>query len=187
MKLSIQIIIAASAVVGAGGGAGLRLLAATDRQPADLKGDAGPHAPGADAKVSDERQKVTVAEKKKDAAKKQNHADGEKAEAADYFKFSRQFVTPVVEDGEPAALIILDVMIELAPGASEAIYADEPKLRDAVLKALLAQSANGDLRQMLTAPERLEKTRAAVFESVRKVIGEEARAVLLTDVGYQPF
>jgi hypothetical protein len=192
MKLSPVIIIAAAALAGAGGGAGLRFVAgggANSKAPEEAGAET--HAAATDVKkkeaAPDEQHDK---EKKKAGGKaggKAGDKHGEKAGEAAYFKFSRQFVAPIVSGGAPKAMIILDVMIELAPDADDAIYADEPKLRDAVLKALLVQSANGELPEMLTDPNLLEKTRAVVLANVREVIGEDARSVLLMDVGYQPF
>lgn len=190
MKLSPVIIIAAAALVGAGGGAGLRAVTAGGATPeaADAHGaESSAPAVAAEPEKKDHAAADKHDKEKKKAGKKGGDKHGEKAGEAVYFKFSRQFVAPIVTGGEPKAMMILDVMIELAPGADDAIYADEPKLRDAVLKALLAQSANGDLPRMLADPELLETTRGAVLANVREIIGEDARSVLLMDVGYQPF
>lgn len=178
MQRALLIVIGASAAVGLAGGAGIRLVAPD-----------GQSAPASEAASEAVESRPTAASghASKSPAKAQKKKSGGKVDPAAYFKFSRQFVTPLLEEGEPAALLILDVVIELAPDASEAIYADEPRLRDAVLKALVAQAAKGDLREALTAPDRLELTRAAVLEGVRAIIGDDARAVLLMDVGYQPF
>jgi len=115
--------------------------------------------------------------------KKPGPADVEPA----YFKFTRQFVVPVVLNGEPKAMMIMDVVVEMAPGADEGLYSREPKLRDAVLRALLAQSGNGELPLMLSNPELLEATRGAILHNIQEVIGDEALAVLLMDIAYQPF
>lgn len=187
MKLSPVIMIAAAALAGAGGGVGLRAFTAGGAKP-DAADPAAAEEPAA---AEPEKKEHASGEKKdkekKKAGKKADDKHGAKAGEAVYFKFSRQFVAPIVAGGEPKAMIILDVMIELAPDADEAIYADEPKLRDAVLKALLKQAANGDLPEMLTDPDQLETTRSAVLANVREIIGEDARSVLLMDVGYQPF
>lgn len=178
----MPVIIAAAALVGAGGGAGVRMLAKGD--PAPQAHDETPPAQNNDHSGEDAAA-PTIPRENKGKSGGAKHAKS--AEPAAYFKFSRQFVAPIVNDAEPAALMILDVMIELSPESGESIYADEPKLRDAVLKALLAQSANGDLRSMLTSPDRLEATREAILENVRTIIGDDAKAILLMDVGYQPF
>lgn len=178
----MPVIIAAAALVGAGGGAGARLLANGDPAP-----PAHDQTPPAHKKVESDEGAAAPAIPADNKGKRTDAKHSKNAEPAAYFKFSRQFVAPIVNDAEPAALMILDVMIELSPGSGESIYADEPKLRDAVLKALLAQSANGDLRSMLTSPDRLEATRDAILANVRTIIGDDAKAILLMDVGYQPF
>jgi hypothetical protein len=198
MKLPPVIIVAVAALAGVGGGAGLRAYTGPGEKP---EASAAPGGESAEEHAGESAEKIADATPKKEAhatadkhdkekkkpKKKADDKHGEKPGNAAYFKFSRQFVAPIVKDGEPKAMMILDVMIELSPEADEAIYADEPKLRDAVLKALLAQSASGALPEMLTDPALLETTRSAVLANVREVIGEDARAVLLMDVGYQPF
>lgn len=183
-------VLAASALAGAAGGLGLRLLAAPE--PSDRSGEAAaPEAsePRSDAPAAarphDAPTKDEAAQKKKKKAHGEDH--GEAREAADFFKFSRQFVAPIVRGGRPEAMIVLDVVIELAPGAGDGLYGIEPRLRDAVMKALIAQSGRGELQELLDDPSRLEATRAAVFAGVQDVIGDKARAVLLLDVAYQPF
>ncbi|HBK90450.1 MAG TPA: hypothetical protein DDZ68_02135 [Parvularcula sp.] len=200
MKLSPVIIIALAALVGGGGGVGLRAVLGAEAAPQASEEAGGENADEhagasadkkADAKAPEEKEAHASDDKhdkgEKKSKKKADDKHGQKAEEAAYFKFSRQFVAPIVKGGEPRAMMILDVMIELAPGANEAIYSEEPKLRDAVLKALLAQSANGELPDMLTDPALLETTRGAVLANVREILGEDARSVLLMDVGYQPY
>lgn len=174
---------AAAAFVGSGFGVGLRYLGAGGSQASPTNEVAKDAA--ADSKSEKADGKADEPHKKKESKAKNGH--GDKAEETAYFKFSRQFVAPVVIGGDPKAMLILDVMIELAPDAGDAIYAKEPKLRDAVLQALLAQSANGQLSEMLAKPELLEATRGAVLERVRNVIGDDAQSILLMDVGYQPY
>ncbi len=198
MKPSPIVFAALAALVGAGAGAGLR-VAGLGAKRATADNAVGAAAEKSVLQTADQTVAAAKPQKeagssggnpdqeKKKAKKKPQDKHGDKTGDSVYFKFSRQFVAPIVSSGEPKAMMILDVMIELSPEADDAIYADEPKLRDAVLKALLAQSANGELPDMLSDPELLESTRRAVLQNVREVIGEEARSVLLMDVGYQPF
>ncbi len=120
-------------------------------------------------------------------SKRSKPAHEKTGEQSAYFKFGRQFVAPIVEDGRPKAMLILDVIIELSPGSGDSVYADEPRLRDAVLRALLAQGANGDLAAIFSEPSLLEAARAAVLKEVRGVIGNDAKSILLMDLGYQPY
>ena len=187
MKLGLPVIVVIGAVVGAGAGAGVRFALA----------QGAPDAASEFAAEKEQHSAPEAVERKKGEASSQTKKDGKKksgdsehkqqSAAGAYFKFSRQFVAPVVREGAPAAMIVLDVMLEMSPDAAAGNYANEPKLRDAVLRALLAQSANGELRCMLSDPSQLEATREAILTSVQEVIGDQVQAVLLLDVAYQPF
>jgi hypothetical protein len=183
MKLQLPLILAAAAIFGIVGGAGLRFYL-------DLSPAATANMTTAQSRASNEdaeQTKQTGDHSAKKEAKHPKENQETNGDEAAYFKFGRQFIAPIVVDGEPQAMMILDVMIELSADADEAVYADEPKLRDAVLRALLAQSANGALRNLFADSDRLEATRGAVLSSVQDVIGDDAIAVLLLDIGYQPF
>ncbi len=179
MKIKHLLIVGVATLLGAGSGAALKIVAPMAPGKSNPVGDE--HAP--DELDKDAAPKLKPIESAKKTKSKSKTAQP----SAAYFKFSRQFVAPVVSDGAPEAMIILDVVIELAPGAESTFYADEPKLRDAVLRALLTQSSNGALAAMLQQPALLETTRAAILENIRAVAGDEALSVLLMDVAYQPF
>ncbi len=179
MKKQHLLIVGAATLVGAASGAGLKFVAP---MPA-----AKSQALVADPATGEPREDAARETKPVKRGKKNDHKDKAAPASSNYFKFSRQFVAPVVIDGLPKAMIILDVVIELAPGAETTLYDDEPKLRDAVLRALLTQSSNGALAAMLQQPALLETTRAAILENIRAVAGDDALSVLLMDVGYQPF
>lgn len=114
-------------------------------------------------------------------------AHGDEKAAAVYMKFSRQFVAPIVVAGRPSAMMILDVNIEIDPSLGDTIYAEEPRLRDAVLKVLLRQGSTGALASIFADPNVLEDTRAKVLAEARAIVGDGAKAVLIMDVGYQKF
>ncbi|MFN0024054.1 MAG: hypothetical protein ACKVS5_09145 [Parvularculaceae bacterium] len=179
MKKQHLLIVGAATVLGAASGAGLKIVAPIPAKEA--------HAPGQEPATEELGKEGAHKKGPPKAAKKNDHKDKAGPASSSYFKFSRQFVAPVVIDGSPKAMIILDVVVELAPGAETTLYADEPKLRDAVLRALLTQSSNGALASMLQEPALLETTRAAIFKNIHALVGDDAVSVLLMDVGYQPF
>lgn len=201
MKLPLlPVALAAAILLGAAAGAGLRLMApkkAPVHDEAEVDGHSSEKAAkeqhaGADAagKKAENATKANKAdkhdkhEKKKDESKKDAHG---KSEAANFLKFSRQFVVPIMEDGKPKAMMILDVMVELDENVGEGVYAEEPRLRDAVLRALLKQSGAGGFGDLFEQPEVLEATRAAILEETRTVIGDGAKSILIMDVGYQAY
>lgn len=184
INLGLPSLVAAAALLGAGGGAGLR-LALTQRAAATEEEVANPVNTVGSSTHMAKGEKTAV--DKAGVKMKRDGKHGNTDAAPSFFKFSRQFVAPIIREGAPEAMIILDVVIELSPEVDEGLYANEPKLRDAVLRALLAQSGKGELQAMLADSALLESTRAAVLQNVREIIGDKAQAVLLLDVAYQPF
>ncbi len=189
-KLLPILIVIVALVAGAGGGFFLRLSApakASDADAAAAEGETAAHAAskGEEAKA-DAGDKKEKAEKDSHGKKEKKGGHGEeKSGGAVYMKFSRQFVAPIVISGKPQAMMILDVNIEIDPDVGDSIYAEEPKLRDAVLKVLLRQGATGALGSIFADPAVLEETRAQILEEARAIIGDGARSILIMDVGYQ--
>ena len=124
---------------------------------------------------------------KKDKKKKKGGHGEEAAGATTYMKFSRQFVVPVVRDGRPKTMVILDLNIEIDNSLDESVYTLEPPLRDALLSRMLTLAADGMLPQMLEEGDKLEATKAALLETSRAVIGDAARNVLILDIGIQSY
>lgn len=104
---------------------------------------------------------------------------------AAYMKFSRQFVAPVINNGAPIGMMILDVNIEIDPSIGQSAYAEEPRLRDAVMAVLLRQGAKGRLRDIFSDPAVLDETKAEILAASRPILGNGARSVLIMDIGYQ--
>ena len=122
--------------------------------------------------------------------KKGGHGGGhgeEDASRVTYMKFSRQFVVPVVHNGRPKSMVILDINIEVDGANDEGIYALEPRLRDAFLTRLMALSGEGMMPEMLEDVDKLEYTKAALLEESRKIMGDAALNVLILDLGIQNY
>lgn len=113
------------------------------------------------------------------AAQGDGHAAGE---VPDYVKLPNQFVVPVVEDGRVAALVILSLSLEVEPGASEAVFAREPRLRDGFLQVLFDHANAGGFRGTFTDGANLVLLRGALREAAAKVLGGQVRDVLISDI-----
>lgn len=113
-----------------------------------------------------------------------HEGEGEHAEDAlpDYVKLSNQFVVPVVEDGKVVALVILSLSLEITPGATEAVYAREPRLRDEFLQVLFDHANAGGFRGSFTDGANLLILRRALAETAHEVMGEIIRDVLISDI-----
>ena len=107
------------------------------------------------------------------------HAEGATVE---YVKLNNQFVVPVVEDGRVASLVIVSLSLEVGLGATERVYAVEPKLRDAFLQVLFDHANAGGFRGAFTDASQLDDLRRSLLEAARKTLGAEARSVLISDI-----
>ena len=193
MKLNLMILMALGGVLlGAGAGVGARMFLSpapsaeeaapeADSEAAPESGsESGPDAAHAPAKEDPHAE----APKKKDTKSKGHGA--EKKEEKRYFKFSRQFVVPVLVNGSPGATMVLDVLIEIKPGFDD-LYSDEPALRDAVLRALLRKTSEGALARVFAEPELMEALRSEILAEVDRATHGAAQSVLVLDIGYQAY
>ena len=111
------------------------------------------------------------------------NAAGDEAELlAEYVKLNNQFVVPIVAGGEVTSLVILSISIEVSAGASEKVFAQEPKLRDAFLQVLFDHANAAGFEGVFTQSSNLDALRMALLEVARKSLGDVARDVLITDI-----
>lgn len=121
---------------------------------------------------------------------------GEQAEGGDqdtkkipavteFVKLNNQFVIPVVEDGRVASLVIMSLSVEISVGNTEAIYAREPKLRDALLQVMFDHANAGGFKGVFTDGANLILLRKALLEVSKKVMGELVKDVLISDISRQ--
>lgn len=168
-KLLPVIVIVVAAAAGGGGGYFAKTMTAK--------------SPDASAGDHDGEEK---SKEKKDKKKKGGHGD-ETSGATSFMKFSRQFVVPVVRQGRPKSMVILDINLEIDNSLDESVYVLEPRLRDALLAELLVLASQGMLPQMLEDHEKMEMTKAALLETSQEIIGDAALGVLILDLGIQNY
>lgn len=111
--------------------------------------------------------------------------DPEALPAHEYVKLNNQFVVPVVESGEVAALVILSITLEVTAGATEQVYAREPKLRDVFLQVLFDHANTGGFGGAFTESDNMEVLRNALLEVARKSLGAVVADVLIVDIVHQ--
>ncbi len=161
--------------------------APAEKEPVATHGEEASH--GAEAKAAPEK-----ATKKKEAptkkGKKADHGGHSDAKADDstssgFMKFSRQFVIPVLDKSGVSSLIVMDINIEVPPGVAESVYLREPKIRDAMLSALLKLSNAGAFSARLLDKANLDDVRAELLTAARSVIGADAQNVLILNITRQ--
>jgi len=147
-----------------------------------LKQSANDGAASADASQATSEESAHSKDKKAE-----KHGKSAKKDAASYMKFSRQFIVPVVKAGTPSSLMILDVNIQVEDSWKESAYALEPKLRDAMLAALLNLASAGDLEKITQSAEALEYAKAQMLTAAQLILGDGAQDILITDIGVQKY
>lgn len=103
----------------------------------------------------------------------------------EYVKLSNQFVIPVVEAGQVAALVVISLSLEVKPGSTEAVFASEPKLRDEFLQVLFDHANSGGFRGSFTDASNLVVLRQSLKEVAMQVLGEDVKDVLIVDIARQ--
>ena len=107
--------------------------------------------------------------------------DGEHSEF-DYVKLNNQFVVPIVEDDDVAALVILSISLQVAAGSREDVYALEPKIRDLFLQVLFDHANAGGFRGAFTQSSTMAVLRNSLREAARKTMGSVVADVLIVDI-----
>jgi len=174
-KLLPLIILLVAAVAGGGGGYFLKMSQA----PAVTEEDEEAH----DDEHGDKKDKKSKKDKKKGGHKKDG--EGSSSGYINYLKFSRQFVIPILKDGTPELLMVLDIKVEMDSSFSDNAYSAEPRLRDAMLKELFYFASNGTLSRVTEDSGAMEEVKEGLLETIRSIIGDSPQQVLFTDIGLQ--
>lgn len=111
----------------------------------------------------------------------------ETGEERDYVKLNNQFVIPVVEHGEVAALVVMALSIEIVPGYREDIFKREPKLRDSFLQVLFDHANVGGFRGAFTDNNTLDVLRASLRDVAIRDAGEHVTDVLILEIARQDY
>ena len=104
------------------------------------------------------------------------------AEDSEFMTLDRQFIVPVVSEDRVASMMVLTLSIEVAPGAVEDVFQQEPKLRDALLRALFEHAYTGGFGGDFTNERVMRELRRNLLIAARSVMGEDARDVLVADI-----
>lgn len=103
-------------------------------------------------------------------------------ETPSYVRLQNQFVVPVVRGESVRSLVVLSLSLETEPGASDSVYAVEPKLRDALLRVLFDHAHIGGFDGAFTESGRLSLLRVALLEAAQATLGSIVTDILITDI-----
>ncbi|PIE12434.1 MAG: flagellar basal body-associated protein FliL [Rhodobacterales bacterium] len=100
----------------------------------------------------------------------------------EYVKLNNQFVVPVVGKNKVSSLVVLSLSVEVEAGQKEAVYAREPKLRDAFLQTLFDHANMGGFEGSFTSSNNMKILRNALREVANKTLGDLVSDVLIIDI-----
>ncbi len=168
-NLVLPIIVALSLSLGIGAG----YIAKTKLTPPPSRGDQEP--------PNHESSEIS-----KTKNKKSKHGDSP-GKINSIYKFPRQFVIPVLKDGQPLYMVILDLNIELGTDELDNALSSESRLRDTVIGELFELASKGLLGALPESTEARAAVKAALVEEIRPLLGEDVEDVLIQGVGIQNY
>ena len=179
MKHAITALIAIICIV-AGGFAGHFLKTAGSAAPADApaaKDGAESSGEGDAGKASDDK-----------ASSSSNSTGGKDSSASGevlYYKFSREFIVPIIQEERVESLVILNINLEADAELSQDLFKLEPKLRDNIMSTLIQLSNDGKTFQTITDVESYETVRSLILMNLKNVVSEGIHNVLILDMAKQ--
>lgn len=102
--------------------------------------------------------------------------------ASQFLEMERQFIVPLIEEGEVTSLVVMTLSLEVAPGHLEDVETRKPKLRDSLLRALFEHAYAGGFNGDFTAEYVMRDLRRALLKAARLTAGKHVRDVLIADV-----
>ena len=102
-----------------------------------------------------------------------------------YYKFSREFVVPILRNERVQSLVILNINLEANSDISQELYSMEPKIRDNIMTTLIELSNDGVTFESITDVDSYESIRAMIMKNLNNVIPSGINNVLILDVARQ--
>jgi flagellar basal body-associated protein FliL len=102
-----------------------------------------------------------------------------------YFKFTREFIVPVMHDRKVESLVILNINLEADSSISQKLFSMEPKIRDNIMTTLIELSNDDRTFENITDVESYETIRAMVLMNLQKAVPKGIQNVLIVDIAQQ--
>lgn len=128
------------------------------------------------------RQFFATCEKEECMEKEDKAEPKEEQEELKFIAMQNQFVVPIVRGEKVSALVVLSLSLAVKPNSDEAIFAKEPKLRDAFLSVMFDHAHVGGFDGAFTESERLTVLRVALLETANAIVGPLVSDILITDI-----
>lgn len=168
-----------------GGGAGGMMLrpAADDAEAPSIEGGSAAETAGEPAgEPSTTPGPDQGGGKETASAEAEGVADGG---AKEYFRFPTQFFVPVVKDGTLGSVMVLTLTLEMPAPLLDKVSAQEYRLRDTLLRALLIEANTGAFDGNFTTDAQMTRLHATLLRAVQGVTGPDVTDVLIGDIARQ--
>lgn len=142
-------------------------------------GDSGGHG-GGDSHAAKPKK-----EKKDSHGGGGGHGGGGMSSDVTYFKFTREFVVPIMGENRVESLIILNINLEADSSVSGKLFSMEPKIRDNIMTTLIELANDGTTMRTLGDIDSYETMRTMILMNLQKVLPTGIENVLIVDMGKQ--
>lgn len=103
-------------------------------------------------------------------------------EEREYARMNNQFVVPVVSDDRMQSLMVLSLSIEVQTGGQDAVFAHEPRLRDAFLQVMFDHANRGGFNGAFTASSNMRVLRNALQSAADDIMPGHISDVLVIEM-----
>tara|TARA_R100000365_G_C2748660_1_gene81078 strand:+ start:6533 stop:7063 length:531 start_codon:yes stop_codon:yes gene_type:complete len=124
------------------------------------------------------------ADKGHDQGGKSQHGEAASGEVT-FYKFTREFVVPMIEDDRVKSLVILNLNLEIDTSISQELFSKEPILRDNIMTTLVKLSSGGKTMDSITDVDNYETLRSMILSNLQNEIPEGIHNVLILDMARQ--
>lgn len=100
----------------------------------------------------------------------------------EYAKMNNQFVVPIVTDNRMTSLIVMSLSIEVETGGKDAVFAHEPRLRDAFLQVMFDHANIGGFSGAFTSTSNMRILREALQTAADEVMEGHISDVLIVEI-----
>jgi hypothetical protein len=105
----------------------------------------------------------------------------------EYVKFPKQFVVPVMGDSKIKSIVVTNLSVEVETGNTDGVISRRPKLRAAFLQVLFEHAYAGGFDGVFTKTQVMSDLRGRLRETAKKLTGNIATDVLITEIVRQDY
>ena len=102
-----------------------------------------------------------------------------------WFRFPNQFFVPLMRDSDISGTMIVTLTIEMTKADEEAVYAQQHRLRDALLRALMIHANTGGFDGNFTADPQMGRLKTELVKVAKESSEGKITDVLIEDIARQ--